>query len=160
MPIEVMLAILTSAGIICLVLGVDRAVRRDRTALDKRLRRYGGGAYQPADDEQRQAASAQVTQLLAKRLEASISGRTFAAALQTSLARANLKLTVGEFLILQFAAAAVLGMLAWLISGVPFVGSIFAAVGWFIPKVWLGRRQAGRLKAVHHPLCEKMSLMS
>src|SRR5216683_2842161 len=142
MPIEALLAILTSAGIILLVVGLDRAVRHDRTALDKRLRRYGGRAYQLTDEEQKQAASAAVTQLLAKRVEASISGRTFAAALQTDLARANLKLTVGEFLIMQVAAAAVIGMLAWLISGALFVGSIFGAVGWFIPKVWLGRRVA------------------
>src|SRR6266550_3546727 len=160
MSIEALLAILTSAGIILLVVGLDRAFRRDRTALDKRLRRYGGKAYQLTDDEQKQAASAAVTQLLAKRVEASISGRTFAAALQTDLARANLKLTVGEFLIIQVAAAAVIGMLAWLVSGALFVGSIFGAMGWFIPKIWLGRRQAGRLKAFNNQLGDTISLMS
>ena len=160
MSIEALLAVLTSAGIILLIVGFDRALRHDRTALDKRLRRYGGRAYQLTDDEQKQAASAQVTQMLAKRVEASISGRTFAAALQTDLARANLKLTVGEFLIVQVAAAAVVGMLAWLISGALFVGSIFGALGWFIPKIWLGRRQAGRLKAFNNQLGDTISLMS
>src|SRR5216684_5360956 len=160
MPIEALLALLTTAGIICLIAGIDRVVRRDRSALDKRLRRYGGRAYQLTDDEQKQAASAQVTQLLAKRVEASISGRTFAAALQTDLARANLKLTVGEFLIIQVAAAAVIGMLAWLISGAIFVGSIFGAMGWFIPKIWLGRRQSGRLKSFNNQLGDTISLMS
>src|SRR5437867_4123504 len=160
MSIEALLAVLTSAGIILLIVGFDRALRHDRTALDKRLRRYGGRAYQMTDEEQKQAASAAVTQLLAKRVEASISGRTFAAALQTDLARANLKLTVGEFLIMQVAAAAVIGMLAWQISGALFVGSIFGAVGWFIPKIWLGRRQAGRLKAFNNQLGDTISLMS
>jgi tight adherence protein B len=160
MSIEALLAVLTSAGIILLMVGFDRALRHDRTALDKRLRRYGGRAYQMTDEEQKQAASAAVTQLLAKRVEASISGRTFAAALQTDLARANLKLTVGEFLIVQVAAAAVVGMLAWLISGALFVGSIFGALGWFIPKIWLGRRQAGRLKAFNNQLGDTISLMS
>jgi tight adherence protein B len=160
MSIEALLAVLTTVGIICVVLGVDRAVRRDRTVLDKRLRRYGGRAYQLTDDEQKQAASAQVTQLLAKRVEASISGRTFAAALQTDLARANLKLTIGEFLIMQACAAAVIGMLAWLISGAVFVGSVFGAVGWFIPKVWLGRRQSGRLKSFNNQLGDTIQLMS
>jgi tight adherence protein B len=160
MSIEALLAILTSAGIVCLIVGLDRTLRRDRTSVDKRLRRYGGRAYQLNDDEQKQAASAAVTQLLAKRVEASISGRTFAAALQTDLARANLKLTVGEFLIMQVSAAAVVGMLAWLISGAPFVGCIFAALGWFIPKVWLGRRQSGRLKAFNNQLGDTISLMS
>jgi tight adherence protein B len=160
MSIEALLAILTSAGIICLVLGLDRTFRRDRTTLDKRLRRYGGRAYQLTDDEQKQAASAAVTQMLAKRVEASISGRTFAAALQTDLARGNLKLTVGEFLIMQVAVASVIGMLAWLISGALFVGSVFGALGWFIPKIWLGRRQAGRLKAFNNQLGDTISLLS
>src|SRR5919199_6193440 len=142
MSVEALLAFLITAGIICVVLGVDRAVRRDRSALDKRLRRYGGRSYQLTEEEQKQAASAQVAQLLAKRVEASISGRTFAAALQTDLARANLKLTVGEFLIVQATAALLVGALSWLISGVVLVGSIFGAMGWFIPKLWLSRRQA------------------
>jgi tight adherence protein B len=159
MPIDALLALVITAGIICLVLGVDRAVRRDRTGLDKRLRRYGGRAYQLTDDEQKQAASAQVTQLLAKRVEASISGRTFAAALQTDLARANLRLTVGEFLILQVGIALAIGTVAWLISGALFVGSIFGAVGWFLPKIWLGRRTAGRLKAFNNQLADTIALM-
>jgi tight adherence protein B len=160
MSIEALLAVLTSVGLICLVLGVDRAVRRDRTVLDKRLRRYGGQAFQLTEDEQKLAASAQVTQMLAKRVEASISGRTFAAALRTDLARANLKLTIGEFLILQVAFAAVIGMLAWLISGAPLVGSVFGAVSWFVPKMWVGRRQAGRLKAFNNQLADTIALLS
>src|SRR5436190_13876943 len=122
MSIEALLAVLTAGGVIALVFGFERALRPDRSSLDKRLRRYGGRAYQLTDDEQKQAASQQVTQMLAKRVEASISGRTFAASLQTDLARANLKLTVGEFLILESAVTAVIGMLAWLISGVLIVG--------------------------------------
>src|SRR5579864_4776117 len=137
MSLEALLAILTSVGLITLVAGIHHLVRRDRTALDKRLRRYGGRAYQLTDEEQKQAASAQVTQMLAKKVEASLSGRTFAAALQTDLARGNLKLTVGEFIIIQVVAALLLGMLAWLISGAVLVGGLFGAVGWFAPRVWL-----------------------
>jgi hypothetical protein len=143
MSIEALLAVLMTGGLICLVLGIERFVRRDRTALDKRLRRYGGRAYQLTEDEQKKAASVAVTQMLAKKVEASLTGRTFAAALQTDLARANLKLTVGEFVMLQIAATLAIGALAWLISGTGLVGSVFAVVGWFIPKFWLGRRQAG-----------------
>jgi tight adherence protein B len=157
---EIFLAILTIAAFVCLIVGVDRAVRRDRTALDKRLRRYGGRAYQLTDEEQKQAASQQVTQMLAKRVEASISGRTFAASLQTDLARANLKLTVGEFLILQVGVTLGIGALAWLTSGAVFVGILFGALGWFLPKIWLGRRQAARLKAFNDQLADTISLMS
>jgi|SRR5579864_7442370 len=160
MSIEAFLAIVAVLGIGALLFGAERLLRRDRSALDKRLRRYGGRAYQLNEDEQKQAASAQVTQMLAKRVEASLSGRTFAAALQTDLARANLKLTVGEFVMLQMGATAAVGIAAWLISGVVVVGALFAVVGWFIPKMWLGRRQAGRLKSFNNQLADTISLMS
>src|SRR3954447_25580037 len=125
MSLEALLAVLTAGGVVALMIGIERVMRPDRTSLDKRLRRYGGRAFQLTEDEQKQAASQQVTQMLAKRVEASISGRTFAAALQTELARANLRLTIGEFLILQVAATAVVGMVALLISGALFVACVF-----------------------------------
>lgn len=156
---DVFLAIVTAAGLICVIVGIERFVRRDRSSLDKRLRRYGGRAYQLTEDEQKQAASVQVKQLLARRLEASLSGRTFAAALQTDLARANVKLTVGEFVILQIGATLALGVLAWLISGAVLVGGVFGVLGWFVPKIWLGRRQAGRLKAFNNQLADTIGLM-
>ena len=160
MSIEALLAFITTAGVICLIVGIDRVVRRDRTALDKRLRRYGGRAYQLTEEEQKAAASVQVTQMLAKRVEASLSGRTFAAALQTDLARANLKLTVGEFVILQIAAVLIAGVLAWFISSTVRVGAVFGLFGWFIPKMWLGRRQAARLKSFNNQLGDTIQLMS
>ena len=160
MSIEAMLAVLTTGALILLIIGLERFLRRDRTSLDKRLRRYGGRAYQLTEDEQKKAASVAVTQMLAKKVEASLSGRTFAAALQTELARANLRLTVGEFVMLQMTATLAAGVAAWLVSGTPLVGSVFAVVGWFGPKFWLGRRQAGRLKAFNNQLADTIGLMS
>jgi tight adherence protein B len=160
MSIEALLGLLTAAGIVCLVLGADRVLRRDHTTVDRRLRRYGGRAYQMTDEEQKQAASAQVTQMLAKRVENSISGRTFAAQLQTNLARANLKLTVGEFLILQATALIITGALAFLISQALFVAVVFGILGWFIPRIWLARRQTARLKAFNNQLGDTIQLMS
>ena len=160
MSVQALLAILTAAGLVCLVFGLDRVLRRDSSTVDRRLRRYGGRAYQLSDDEQKQAASAQVTQMLARRVEDSISGRTFAATLQTNLARANLKLTVGEFLIVQATVATITGALAFLISQASFVAMLFGALGWFVPRIWLGRRQAARLKAFNDQLADTIQLMS
>src|SRR6202023_3373883 len=56
--------------------------------------------------------------------------------------------------------AAVAGMLAWLISGAVLVGGVFGAVGWFIPKFWLSRRRAGRLKAFNNQLADTIALVS
>ncbi len=160
MSVEVLLAILSAGAGISLVFGLPRIVSTDMRWLDVRLRRYGARPFELSDEQQKQAASVQVTQLLANRLEASVSGRTFAAALQTELARANVRLTVGEFLILQVSAAVIIGALAFLISGAHLVAALWGTVGWFLPKVWVGRRQAGRLKAFNDQLADTIALMS
>jgi tight adherence protein B len=128
--------------------------------LDLQLRRYGARPFELTDDEQKHAASVQVTHLIATRLEASVSGRTFAATLQTHLARANLRLTVGEFLILQASAAVIIGALAFVISRAPVVGALFAILGWMLPRVWLARRRAARVKAFNDQLADTVALMS
>jgi tight adherence protein B len=157
--VEALLAVLSAAGAACLVLGVPRLLSADTRWLDVRLRRYGARPFELTDEEQKQAASVAMTQVIASRLEASISGRTFAAQLLADLARANLKLTVGEFLILQVSAAATSAALAYVISRELAVACFFAVVGWFIPKVWLGRRKAGRLKAFNDQLADTIALM-
>jgi tight adherence protein B len=47
-----------------------------------------------------------------------------------------------------------------LLSRFIIVGFAFAFLGWFLPKVWLGRRQAGRLKKFNDQLGDTISLMS
>lgn len=160
MAIETLLAILTVAAFVTLIFGLERLLRPDTSHIDKRLRRYGGRAFVLTEQEQKQIASQQVTQMLAARVEKSISGRTFAAALQTDIARANLKLTVGEFLIIQALAAVGVGLAAWIISGTVIVGALFGVAGWFIPKMWLTRRQAKRLNALNDQLADTITLMS
>jgi tight adherence protein B len=112
------------------------------------------------EHEQKQAASVQVTQLLATRLEQSVSDRTFAAQLRSGLARANVHLSVGEFLILQFTAATIVGALAFLMTRAPAVTVTFGILGWFVPRLWLTRRQSARLKAFNNQLGDTIGLMS
>lgn len=150
---------MSAAAAACLVLGVPRLLRADTQWLDVRLRRYGARPFELTEEEQKRAASVAMTQMLASRLEASVSGRTFAAHLLTDLARANLKVTVGEFLILQASTAATTGALAYVISRAPVVAALFAAAGWFAPRVWLARRKAGRLKAFNDQLADVVALM-
>ncbi len=160
MSIEALLAVLSAAGAACLVLGIPRLLNADTRWLDVRLRRYGARPYELTDEEQKHAASVAMTQMIATRLEASVSGRTFAAQLQADLARANLTVTVGEFLILQASAAATSGALAFFISRAPVVSCCFAVAGWFVPRLWLGRRKAARVKAFNDQLADTIALMS
>jgi tight adherence protein B len=67
---------------------------------------------------------------------------------------------VGEFLILQATAATIVGALAFLISQTVFVAVVFGGLGWFLPRFWLARRQAARLKAFNNQLADTIQLMS
>jgi tight adherence protein B len=160
MSVEALLAVLAAGAGISLVIGLPRIVSTDMRWLDVRLRRYGARPFELSDDEQKRAASVQVTQLIANRLEASVSGRTFAATIQTELARANVRLTVGEFLILQASAAVIIAALAFFMSSAHLVAALFGTLGWFLPKIWLARREAGRLKAFDNQLADTIALMS
>src|SRR6266568_9038547 len=159
MSIEALLAVLVACAGMCLVLGVPRLIEEDTRWLELRLRRYGARPFELTAEEQKRVASVHVTQLLARSIEASVSGRTFAAALRADLARANLRLTVGEFLIVQASAAVIGGALAFLLSGT-YAASLFGAAGWFMPRIWLGVRQAKRLQTFNNQLADTIALMS
>jgi tight adherence protein B len=57
-------------------------------------------------------------------------------------------------------AAVTLGALAFVISGGFAATFCFASLGWFVPKIWLGRRQAARLQAFNDQLADTIQLMS
>ena len=160
MSVEALLGVLAVAGVGCLVIGIPRLITADTSWLDARLRQYGARPFDLSDEEQRRAASVAMTQLLARQVEASVAGRSFAAKLAADLARANLRFTVGEFLIFQASMAIVSGALAFFISRAPLVATLFALTGWFVGPVWIGRRKAARLKAFNDQLADTIGLMS
>jgi len=160
MSVEALLAVLSATAAACLVLGIPRLLMTDMRWLDARLRRYGARPFELSEEEQKHAASVAVTQLITSRLEASVAGRGFAARIQADLARANLKVSVGEFLVLQVSCAATCAAFAFFISRAPAVGCFFALAGWFVPQAWLGHRKAARLKAFNDQLADTIALLS
>lgn len=160
MPLEEILALLVLVAIGCVIFGVDRLLHKDQRDLQARLRRYSARGFQMTDAEQRQAASALMTQMLARRIEASVADSTFAARTRVNIARANVRLTVGEFVILQVSCAIIIALFALLFSHTILVALVFAIGGWFVPSIWLSRRQADRLKAFNNQLADTITLMS
>jgi tight adherence protein B len=158
--LEVALALLSTAAAVCLVLGLRGSLVVENVRLGQRLRRYGARAFELTDEEQKQLASAEVTRMLVDRVEASISGRTFAAALKSELAQANMQVTVAEFLIFQATTSISVGALAYLISRAPVVAGAFAVLGWFLPRMWVARRRSARLQAFDDQLADTIGLMS
>jgi len=140
--------------------GLERALSADSNRLDERLLRYGARRQAVLEEEigegrQQSAAAAAVT----GRVNRAIQGRSFADALQADLARADLKLTAGEFLIIQGLLTVVLGLFGAIILQNPLALVLLGALGFYVPKVWVGRRQGGRLRAFNEQLADTISLM-
>jgi tight adherence protein B len=140
--------------------GFERALSSDTQRLDERLLRYGARRLVIVDEEtgetrQQSAAAAAVTGTVSR----AIQGRSFADALQADLARADLKLTAAEFLVIQSLLTLILGLVGVIILQNPFAPILLGAVGFYLPRMWVGRRQSGRLRAFNDQLADTIALM-
>jgi len=149
-------------ALVLIFFGVDRLMRTDDPAFENRLRRYAlrqGGAVEAADPR-----GAAMTTAMSERVGRAIAGRSFAANLQADLARADLKLTAAEFLIIQGIVTLLLVVAGYLVVALFFGPNIlavpiFGLVGFILPKMWVGRRQTGRLNAFNNQLADTVVLM-
>jgi len=161
----VLLTIGILLAIIVLFVGIERASSPETSKLDERLLRYGARRYVVVDEtfgetrQQSQAAAA-----LTGTVGRAIQGRSFAHTLQGDLARADVKLTAAEFLSIQVVLMLMLGIagyaiLAALGNNTPFPLLIFGLIGFYAPRIWLRRRESGRLKSFNDQLADNISLM-
>jgi tight adherence protein B len=154
LPIGIALAL------VVIFVGFERALSSDSKRLDERLMRYGARRLVIVDEEtgetrQQSAAAAAVTGTVNR----AIQGRTFADSLQADLARADLKLTAAEFLTLQGLLTVVLGLVGALALQNPLALLVLGVLGFYAPKLWVGRRQGSRLRAFNEQLADTISLM-
>jgi len=154
LPIGVTLAL------IVIFIGFERALSSNTKSLDERLMRYGARHLVVVDEQtgetrQQSAAAAAVTGTVNR----AIQGRSFAEVLQGDLARADLKLTAAEFLTIQGLATVILGLVGALALQNPFALIVLGAVGFYLPKFWVGRRQSSRLRAFNEQLADTIALM-
>jgi len=91
-------------------------------------------------------------------VDRAVAGRGFAANLSTQLARANLKWTVGEFLVLTLLVSLSLGLAAFAIKRYIFI-PIGVVAGFFLPRIYVGSRTSKRLKEFNDLLGDSLNLM-
>lgn len=87
-----------------------------------------------------------------------VEGRSFAQNLATQLAQANLKWTVGEFLVLTLLVAVSLGLLFYLMHRYVLI-PVGVIGGFFIPRIYSGMRKKKRLKEFNDQLGDSLNLM-
>jgi tight adherence protein B len=151
------LLVLVFGGVAVLLLGVGVVTSlRPNREIEQRLERFAGQEkVTRVEKEQRQRSSP-----IGDTLNRALAGRGFADNLSTQLARADLKMTVGEFLAVQVIMVVVGGFIGWLLAADSIVFILLAAViGFFVPRIFVGIAQGRRLKAFNNQLGDFLNLM-
>ncbi|MGZ3337357.1 MAG: hypothetical protein ACXWOV_19520, partial [Isosphaeraceae bacterium] len=159
--VSIILGLLVFSGILLLVLGLTSS--GGSAGISARLERYAAGKNEATATAGTAQPSPGIGELLGQsvalaRLNRVVEQRDFGASLARDIARADLKLKPGEF-IAMWAMTVVTVPLIFFVLGVvltplksPIALLVGAAVGFFLPQIWLGRRRAGRLNAFNKQL--------
>jgi tight adherence protein B len=148
---------LAALSVMVLALGVARAGSSD--TVSSRLARYASTGAAEMTEAGRQSA---VTGMLTRAME----GQDRAARLSTDLARADLKLKPAEFVslwlaspILFVSAAFLFGIVFPVLQSLPML-LLFFVIGLYVPRFYLKRRAAKRLKEFNTQLPDTITLLS
>ena len=155
MPIQTIGLIIGAVAVVLLVAGIASTVR-SRGSVEQRLQTFAGaGEVQAEEKKEAKRRSMPIADSLNRALE----GRRVSENLSTQLARADLKLTVGEFLVLQLLAAIGAGAAGYFLSGTIVIGILALVLGWFAPRWFMSYRQGVRLRAFNDQLGDALNLM-
>jgi tight adherence protein B len=149
--VYIIIGLVVVLGIVALVLS-----RRGNRDVSKRLETFGGAAE--AESTASKGPTKRSTPI-ADTLNRSFANRKSAQDVSTQLARADLKMTVAEFLMMQVLSALLFGVLGTIGFGTPILGILGAVVGWFVPRWFVGFRQGKRLHMFADQLGDSLNLM-
>jgi tight adherence protein B len=158
MPVPVL--ILGVLALLVVVVGLVSSLRGGEAVVQERLGRYAEAGFELGEAAERQPEE-ESHSVLTDGLDRALQGRGFADNLATQLARADLKLTVAEFLALQ--VIAVIGGIAaayLLFGGGVLLPAAAGVIGFFAPRIYVRLRQRRRLNKFNDQLGDSINQMS
>jgi tight adherence protein B len=139
--------------IILLIIGMVVTTSREQTLVEERLNQYLGDQVTTVEREAQRTA---ITDWVSKRVERT----SFGDRISQSLARADMKLKVGEYFALIIIAVVLVGGLAWLIGGRNIVSFLIGGViGLIAPGFYVRQQQSRRLTKFNEQLADMLNLM-
>ena len=157
----VLLALVAAA-----MLAYGVANRRERVAtpeLEERLERFG--AYDQATAEA--VGGSRTPNLVAQQVDRAVRGKTFSETISTALVRADIRMTVGEFLLVR-AGTTSAGFVVGFVLGRGFsnpglgllVGIVVGFVSWMLPQWYVAHRARQRTQRFVDQLGDTVLLMA
>ncbi|MFC1959288.1 type II secretion system F family protein [Chloroflexota bacterium] len=143
MPNELIIAII--AGVILLIIIIVAAVSmrsRRSTEIEDRLGRYT--EYETYVDISEDTDKPDEPSKLTQTIDKALTQREFGKGIKISLAKADLKITVAEYFAIQVIATIAAFAIVTIFKGI-VLGIVAGAIGFFAPRIYVSRRQSGRL---------------
>jgi tight adherence protein B len=155
-------AILVAVASFIVVMGIffilARVLSRSESGIENRLDQF---VSREVEKKPKEEADERTPSVITKSLDQAVAGRGFAQNIATDLARANMKLTVGEYLILIVVSILGTGVLAYLIMHqnlfLTFGGLV---LGFFLPRFYVKYLQGKRLKDFNNQLGDAINLLA
>ncbi len=141
--------------IVLLIIGVVVSISSERSLVEERLGRFLDEDQKPDGSAGAEASRSIVTEWMNRRVASSSMGDRVA----RELARADLKFKVVEYYAMIFMSTAAVAIIAYLIQpqlASPVIGGV---IGFFIPRFYVKRQQAARLKKFNEQLADMLNLM-
>ena len=164
-PMVIGLAALAAFAVILIALGLAGT---GRPSLEQRLERY---ATQRQGEPEKKGSSVSLGDIIQgsaalAQLNRGLEQRGFGANLARDIARADLKLRVGEYLAIWISVAAGVPLVLIILSSFvpalanPIIWIVGGVVGFLLPRFWLNRRKSKRLKAFNAQLADTIMLIA
>lgn len=154
------------AAVAILLIAVGVASSGSSAGVSARLERYASGKQDKKKDKPEGLAELLAQSSALATINKAVEQRDFGANLSRELARADLKLKVSEYLAIWAATTVgtpvVLFLLGFVIkslqSPIVLLGGLI--LGFFAPRIWLGRRKSGRLNSFNKQLPDTITLVA
>jgi tight adherence protein B len=126
-------------------------------SLGARMQRYAGGTQAPEAKKERKKGRREIDPFAT--LSGDVQDKRFSSKVQRDLARADLRLRVAEYYYIRVGLALGLAAVLLLLRD-PLSAVVGALLGYFIPRIWVGRRIGSRLNAFNKQLPDTITLLS
>ncbi len=135
-------------------------ISQSQKKVDDRLERYAAGRGRGGLGGQAAEAEGKRSSFIVQQVDRAVAKKRFATGIALQLAQADLKLSVGEFLIINFMSVLLCSFLFYVLGGSAFMAPIGAVVGFFLPRLYVNMRKRARLKAFNDQLGDTITLMA
>lgn len=145
--------------LVAIIMAVARRNRADDSL--ENLNQFIESDWSPGPQDRDQAGQGPgktMREAMAARLDNALAKRGIAGNIRGQLRKADLKLTVAEYLLMHLVVAALLGAVAYLLRRNVGLSGIAVIFGFFVPRIYVSFRQRARLKAFENQLGDILNL--